>query len=104
MEKDSLQVYKTIYGAEEGKLIFIEQMIVKKHLDEGKSFVDLEGMKGLPSPAVNHTNIGFIPTGHKGFEVPHYHIHPYFISPEESDVIQGAPILTDYHHEPNQHK
>lgn len=80
-------VFKTIYGVYEGKLVFIEQMISQKYFAEGKSFVNFAGMKGLPSPAINHTNLEFIPNGHEGYTVPHYDIHHYFITPEEQEKI-----------------
>lgn len=86
MENDD-PVFKTIYGVYEGKLVFIEQMISQKYFVEGKSFVNFAGMKGLPSPAIDHTNIEFIPTGHEGYTMPHYDIHHYFITPEEQAKI-----------------
>lgn len=86
MENDD-PVFKTIYGVYEGKLVFIEQMISQKYFVEGKSFIDFAGMKGLPSPAIDHTNIEFIPTGHEGYTMPHYDIHHYFITPEEQEKI-----------------
>ncbi|CAH2713113.1 hypothetical protein BACCIP111895_00246 [Neobacillus rhizosphaerae] len=86
MENDD-PVYKTIYGVYEGKLVFIEQMISQKYFVEGKSFVNFAGMKGLPSPAIDHTNIEFVPTGHEGYTMPHYDIHHYFITPEEQEQI-----------------
>ncbi|WP_053399609.1 DUF5602 domain-containing protein [Priestia koreensis] len=87
--EDGVTVFKTIYGVEKGKLVFIEQMIAQKHLAEGKSFTDFDGMQGLPSPAIDHSNIEFIAHGHEGFEVPHYDIHHYFISKAEQDQIKG---------------
>ncbi|MGJ7921708.1 hypothetical protein [Neobacillus sp. LXY-4] len=81
-------VFKTIYGIYQGKLVFIEQMISQKYFTEGKSFVNFAGMKGLPSPAIDHTNIEFIPSGHDGYTMPHYDIHHYFITPEEQEKIR----------------
>lgn len=72
-----------IYGVEDGKLVFLEQMIDHAALVEGKSWTNILGMKGLPSPAVDHTDIEFQPNGHEGFEVPHYDIHHYFVTHEE---------------------
>lgn len=80
-------VFKAIYGVYQGKLVFIEQMISQKYLVQGKSFTNFAGMKGLPSPAIDHSNIEFVPQGHEGYEIPHYDIHHYFISPEERDQI-----------------
>jgi hypothetical protein len=78
-----------IYGVEKGKLVFIEQMPAQELFTKGESVVNLNGMRGLPSPPINHSNIEFQPLGHEGFEVPHYDIHHYFITPEERDAIQG---------------
>jgi hypothetical protein len=47
-----------IYGVFEGKLVFIEYMISQKDFAEGKSYVNLPGMKGLPlQPLYNPTLI-----------------------------------------------
>lgn len=86
MENDD-PVFKTIYGVYKGKLVFIEQMISQKYFKEGKSFVNFAGMKGLPSPSIDHTNFEFIPSGHEGYTMPHYDIHHYFITPEEQEKI-----------------
>jgi len=86
MENDD-PVYKTIYGVYNGKLVFIEQMISQKYFIEGKSFVNFAGMKGLPSPAIDHSNIEFVSSGHEGYTMPHYDIHHYFITPEEQEKI-----------------
>jgi uncharacterized protein (DUF2141 family) len=72
-----------IYGVEKGKLVFIEQMISQQDFTEGKNYVDIPGMKGLPSPAIVHTDIEFLANGHEGFEVPHFDIHHYFVTHEE---------------------
>jgi hypothetical protein len=78
-----------IYGVEKGKLVFIEQMPAQEVFIKGENIVNLDGMKGLPSPSINHSNIEFQEHGHEGFEVPHYDIHHYFITPEERDAITG---------------
>jgi Cu/Zn superoxide dismutase len=76
-----------IYGVHNGKLIFLEYMIAQEDFVNGKSFTNLNGMKGLPSPAVVQSDIEFVPHGHPGFEVPHYDMHTYFISDEEQHKI-----------------
>lgn len=72
-----------IFGVEDGKLIFIEQMISKEFFENGETVVDIPGMKGVPSPPIQHTDIELVPNGHPGFEVPHYDIHHYFVTHEE---------------------
>ena len=69
-----------IYGEYKGKLVFLEEMPSQEFFKNGESIVNLDGMKGLPSPGIDHTNIEFQAHGHEGFEVPHYDIHHYFIS------------------------
>lgn len=63
-------------------------MIDQKAFVEGKSFTNLKGMKGVPSPAVVQTDIEFQPTGHAGFEIPHYDIHMYFITDKQQQAIK----------------
>ncbi len=61
-------------------------MISQEELVAGKSWPTLVGMEGLPP--VNHTSILFEKNGHPGFEVPHYDIHLFFISPDEVKAIK----------------
>ncbi|RFU61125.1 hypothetical protein [Peribacillus glennii] len=72
-----------IYGVEKGKLVFIEQMISQEDFANGKNYVNIPGMKGLPSPAIVHSDVEFVPHGHPGFEVPHFDIHHYFVTHKE---------------------
>lgn len=45
-------------------------------------------LPGLPVDAyVNHMDIEFMSQGHDGFEVPHFDVHLYFISPEERQEL-----------------
>lgn len=75
-----------IYCVHEGKIVCLEFMIAQEEFAAGKSWPMLVGLPGLP--AANHTHIGFEPHGHEGFEVPHYDIHMYLLSPEEVALIQ----------------
>ena len=76
-----------IYGVFQDKLIFIEYMIPHDDFINGVSHVNLDGMKGVPSPAVVQTDVEYQPVGHPGFEIPHFDIHAYFISDEEQHKI-----------------
>jgi hypothetical protein len=76
-----------IYGIYEGKLGFLEYMIAQDDFVTGVNYVNLAGMKGVPSPAVVQMDIEFQAEGHEGFEVPHYDIHAYFISDEDQHSI-----------------
>jgi hypothetical protein len=75
-----------IYCVHEGKIVCLEFMIAQEEFAAGQSWPALAGMDGLPP--VNHVNIGFEAAGHEGFEVPHYDIHMYFLSPEEMAQVQ----------------
>ncbi|MDC3418327.1 S-layer homology domain-containing protein [Aquibacillus salsiterrae] len=76
-----------IYGVNNGKLIFIEQMLKQEDFASGKSFENIPGMQGLPSLSVDHTDIEFQPNGHEGLEDAHYDLHNYFVSHEEHQNI-----------------
>jgi hypothetical protein len=75
-----------IYCVHGGKIVCLEFMIAQEAFAAGESWPDLSGMEGLPP--VDHVSIGFEPQGHEGYEVPHYDIHMYFLSPEEIAAIQ----------------
>ena len=81
-----------IYGVEQGKLVFIEQMIAQEDFVNGVNHIDIPGMKGLPSPPVQHTDIEYLDAGHPGFETPHFDIHHYFVTHEEH--LKFSPVPT----------
>jgi hypothetical protein len=69
-----------IYCVYEGKVICLEYMISQEDLAAGKSWPELTGLKNLPP--IDHVNMGFEPDGHHGYEIPHYDMHIYFVSPD----------------------
>ena len=75
-----------IYCVHQGKVICLEFMMAQDEFTAGQSWPMLAGMEGLP--AANHTHIGLQAAGHEGFEVPHYDIHMYYLTPEEVAQIQ----------------
>ncbi|NIK79240.1 hypothetical protein FHS15_004398 [Paenibacillus castaneae] len=77
-----------IFGVHDGKLVFLEYMIAQDDFIKGVNHTNLDGMKGVPSPAVVQVDIEFQQHGHEGFEVPHYDIHAYFITDEEQQKIK----------------
>lgn len=77
-----------IYGVYKGKLVYLEYMIALDDFVTGKNHVNLNGMKGLPSPSVVQTDIESQPKGHPGFEIPHYDLHAYFLSDDEQQAIK----------------
>jgi hypothetical protein len=74
-----------IYCVHKGKIVCIEYMMSQADLQAGKSWPELVGLKNLP--LINHVNMGFMPTGHHGYEIPHYDLHIYFVSPEALKTI-----------------
>ena len=74
------------YCVHQGKIICLEFMMAQDEFESGQSWPMLAGMAGLPAP--DHTHIGFQAAGHEGFEVPHYDIHMYYLSPDEVAKIQ----------------
>jgi hypothetical protein len=75
-----------IYCVHNGKIVCLEFMMSQEDYAGGKSWPVLAGIEGLPP--VNHLNISFEAHGHEGFEVPHYDLHMYFLSPEDVAKIQ----------------
>lgn len=72
-----------IYCVIEGRVTCMEFMISQQDFADGKSFEKLRPwFDGPNQPAVDHMEFNFEPHGHEGFEVPHYDIHMYFVSPE----------------------
>lgn len=80
-----------IYGVEKGKLVFIEEMISQEDFAKGINHINILGMKGLPSPSINHTDIEFVKGGHPGFLVDHFDIHHYFVSHKEHLKFSSIP-------------
>lgn len=76
-----------VYGVYNGKLVFTELLLSHELLNKGENVVDIQAMKGLPSPPVLHTDVEFVKNGHEAYPVSHYMIHNYFITPEEQNAI-----------------
>lgn len=75
-----------IYCVVEGKVVCIEFMVAQTDLAAGKSWPDLRGVAEMP--AVDHLNLGFLPEGHEGYEVPHYDVHLYFLPPAQMEQVK----------------
>ncbi|MGT2465186.1 hypothetical protein [Mesorhizobium sp.] len=72
-----------IYCVVQGHITCMEYMISQKDFAEGVSHNKLAPwFGGKRQPAINHVDIGFEPNGHQGYEIPHYDIHMYFLSPQ----------------------
>jgi hypothetical protein len=75
-----------IYCVHEGKIVCLEFMMAQEDFAAGVSWPALAGIDGLPP--VDHINISFEEHGHEGYEIPHYDMHFYFLSPEEIAEIR----------------
>ncbi len=75
-----------IYCVHEGKVVCIEYMMSQEDFVNGTSWTELSGLTDLPS--INHVDLTFEAEGHEGYEIPHYDLHIYFISPEDKKQIQ----------------
>lgn len=72
-----------IYTVYQGRLMSIEYMPAQAEFVDGKSWHELSFRYwGQPLP-IQHADFGFQPHGHEGFEVPHYDMHYFVISPDE---------------------
>jgi hypothetical protein len=72
-----------IYCVMDGKITCMEYMISQADFQAGKSFELLRPwFAGAQQPAIDHMEFNFEPNGHEGYEVPHYDVHMYFVSPE----------------------
>jgi hypothetical protein len=71
-----------IYCVVRGHITCMEYMVSQKDFVGGVSHNTLvPWFSGSKQPAINHIDIGFEPHGHAGYEIPHYDIHMYFLSP-----------------------
>ena len=72
-----------IYCVIEGRVTCMEYMISQDDFEAGKSFTELRPwFEGAEQPAIDHIEFNFEPNGHEGYEIPHYDVHLYFVSPE----------------------
>jgi lysophospholipase L1-like esterase len=72
-----------IYGVEDEKLVFLEYRVDQETFVNGKNRMQIAGMKGLPSAAIDHTDIKL--------ETPHYVIQQYFVSHKTHLAFGTAP-------------
>jgi hypothetical protein len=76
-----------IYTVNAGRLISIEYMPTQADFTAGKSWDDLKFLYWGNELTIQHADIGFLPQGHEGFEVPHYDMHFLLISHAEDRAI-----------------
>lgn len=87
-----------IYLAYKGEVIGVEFMYTQEMLAEVKIptpqgeeiFYELANLE--VKHAADHLDIGFMPEGHAGFEVPHWDVHIYFVRHTEHLNIAPEPV------------
>ncbi len=70
----------TVFGVMDGKIVFIEYEILNSEMVGSKN-IDWDNFK-MPSwmPRIHHTDIEYLPKGHRNMEVPHMAVHMYTVS------------------------
>lgn len=76
-----------IYTVYQGRLTSIEYMPSQADFAEGKSWHELPFTYWGQQLQIQHADISFQPRGHEGFEVPHFDMHYFVISPAEVKEI-----------------
>lgn len=80
-----------IYCVSGGRIVCMEYMVSQQDFASGKSFEKLmPWFAGAPQPAIHHMEFNFNPKGHAGYEVPHYDVHMFFVSPETLKAPQQS--------------
>ena len=80
-----------IYCVMDGRVTCMEYMISQADFEAGKSFLELRPwFAGAEQPAIDHMEFNFMPHGHEGFEVPHFDVHMYFVSPQVRQTQEHA--------------
>ena len=80
-----------IYCVMDGHITCMEYMIAQDDFEAGKSFTTLRPwFEGTEQPAIHHIDFNFEPNGHEGYEIPHYDVHMYFVSPETREARTQA--------------
>ncbi len=72
-----------IYTVYQGRLMSIEYMPAQADFMAGKSWHELYFTYWGQQLPIQHADFGFQPHGHEGFEVPHFDMHFFVVSPDE---------------------
>lgn len=69
-----------VFGIMKGKIVFIEYEFLNKDM-VGDKDVKWENYK-MPAfmPRIDHTDVEYLPKGHRNMEIPHVAIHMYTVS------------------------
>ena len=76
-----------IYTVHNGRLTSVEYMIAQADFAAGRSWGDLKTLYWGREVPIQNVNIAFLPTGHDGYEVPHYDLHFFTITDDEVRAI-----------------
>ncbi len=69
-----------VFGVMNDKIVFIEYEVKKGDL-KGDKIIPWDNRKMPPFVgAIDHTDIEYMPKGHRGMEIPHVTIHMYTVS------------------------
>lgn len=70
----------TTFGVMNGKIVFIEYEVKNADM-KGSKNIDWGNFK-MPGfmPKIDHTDIEYLPKGHRNMEIPHMAIHMYTVS------------------------
>jgi hypothetical protein len=79
-----------IYTVYQGRLMAIEYMPPQSDFAAGKSWHELAFTYWGQQLPIQHADFGFQPNGHEGYEVPHYDLHFFVVSPDEVREITCA--------------
>lgn len=77
-----------VFGQHNGKIIFIEYEILSSKLTGEKEMNLGSGMMPAFMGKIDHTDIDYLPKGHRGMEMPHTTIHMYTIPHAEHMAIK----------------
>jgi hypothetical protein len=72
-----------IYTVYHGRLMSIEYMPAQDDFAAGKSWHELYFTYWGQQLPIQHADFQFLPHGHEGFEVPHYDMHFFVVTPDE---------------------
>lgn len=80
-----------VFGVMGGKIVFIEYEVKNSDMVGSKN-IDWDKLK-MPGfmPRIDHTDIEYLPKGHRNMEIPHMAIHMYTVSHETHKKFKRKP-------------
>ncbi len=71
------------FGIMNGKIVFIEYEFLNKNFTGDKDVIWSNYVMPAFMPPIDHTDVRYLPKGHRNMEVPHVAIHMYTVSHAE---------------------